>query len=245
MKTAETPFLGSNFSLGLRDGLPIALGYIPAAITFGFIAQTTGLTPVESVMMSLLVFAGAAQFMALSLLAAGTGSLEIIFTTFIVNIRHLLMSASLNENAMDDNPWKKAGYAFGITDEVFAVTATKEDSVHTGYIYGVFIISYASWVVQTGVGYAVGGLLPATIQQSLMFALYALFIALLAPALKRQRKVLVLAAASAVLNSLFSLFLDTGWAIILSTTIAATVVEWIAPAQKRPSGGTSTQRRST
>ncbi|MFB5661366.1 AzlC family ABC transporter permease [Alteribacillus sp. HJP-4] len=219
----------------MKDGLSIALGYLPAAITYGFIAQTTGLTMAETLLMSLLVFAGAAQYMALSLIAAGTGAFEIIFTTFIVNIRHFLMSASLNEKAEPDHPLTKAGYAFGITDEVFAVTSMKEGAVTSSYIYGVFLIGYASWVVHSGLGHAAGALLPETLQQSLAFALYALFIALLAPSLKKYRKVVFLAALAAVLNSIFGLFMAEGWAIILATLIAATVLEMIEPHSKRVS----------
>ncbi|MFC5627853.1 AzlC family ABC transporter permease [Aliibacillus thermotolerans] len=235
MQASSTSPAEQTFSLGLKEGISVALGYFPAAVTFGFLAQTTGLTSLEAVMMSLLVFTGAAQFMALSLLSIGTGALEIIFTTFILNIRHFLMSASLNEKAERDHPLKKAGYAFGLTDEVFAVTSTKEGTVTTSYIYGVFLISYASWVMNTGVGYAIGGFLPETIQQSMTFALYALFIALLAPSLKKHRKVFFLAAVAAVLNSLFSLFMQEGWSIILATLLSACAIEYMEPTKKQPS----------
>ncbi|SDI01311.1 4-azaleucine resistance probable transporter AzlC [Alteribacillus persepolensis] len=229
MKAALTAAPNHSFIHGMKDGVSIALGYFPAAITFGFLAQTTGLLLQEALVMSLLVFAGAAQYMALSLIAAGTGALEIIFTTFIVNIRHFLMSASLNEKALPDHPLKKAGYAFGLTDEVFAVTSTKDGHVSTGYVYGVFLISYASWVVFSGVGHAVGQLLPSVLQQSLTFALYALFIALLAPSVKKHRKIFFLAALAAVVNSIFTLIMAEGWAIISATLIASVVIEWIEP----------------
>ncbi|SFL53481.1 AzlC family ABC transporter permease [Salibacterium qingdaonense] len=219
------------FIYGLKDGSSIALGYVPAAITFGFIAQTVPLTTLETLLMSMLVFAGAAQYMALSLLAAGTGAFEIIFTTFIVNIRHLLMSASLNEKVLPDHPFKKAGYAFGITDEVFAVTSMKEGTISSAYVYGVFLISYLSWAGFSAAGHGIGDLLPSILQQSLTFALYALFIALLTPSLKKHRKVIFLACSAAVMNSLFSLWLAEGWALILSVTLSAVLIEWAAPHQ--------------
>ncbi|MGY4689500.1 AzlC family ABC transporter permease [Salibacterium sp. K-3] len=215
----------------MKDGSSIALGYVPAAVTFGFIAQTIHLTAVETLFMSMFVFAGAAQYMALSLLAAGTGAFEIIFTTFIVNIRHFLMSASLNEKALPDHPLKKAGYAFGITDEVFAVTSMKDGALSSAYIYGVFLISYVSWVVFSGAGHNLGDLLPPILQQSLTFALYALFIALLTPSLKKHRKVILLACLAAVCNSLLSLWMAEGWALILSVLLAASLVESISPGQ--------------
>ncbi|SFP78726.1 AzlC family ABC transporter permease [Salibacterium halotolerans] len=227
----ELSLSGSShpFVFGLKDGSSIALGYIPAAITFGFIAQTVHLTSVETLLMSLFVFAGAAQYMALSLLAAGTGAFEIIFTTFIVNIRHFLMSASLNEKTLPGRPLQKAGYAFGITDEVFAVTSMKEGTISSAYIYGVFLISYVSWASFSVAGHSIGDLLPSILQQSLTFALYALFIALLTPSLKKHRKVIYLACSAAVMNSLFSLWLAEGWSLILSVILSAGFIEWAAP----------------
>ncbi len=102
------------------------------------------------------MFAGAAQYMAINLIAIGTGAFEIIFTTCIVNIRHLLMTAAVGERVEDAHPLIKAGYAFGITDEVFAITTTKEGTVRTGFVFGVALIAYTSWNVNTLIGYAVG-----------------------------------------------------------------------------------------
>nr|WP_018921533.1 AzlC family ABC transporter permease [Salsuginibacillus kocurii] len=226
MAYVETQTLSnSQFKQGLSSGLPIALGYAPAAITFGFLAETTGLTLMEATAMSMFVFAGAAQYMALNLIAIGTGALEIIFTTFIVNIRHFLMAASLEKKSEPDKPLKKAGYAFGLTDEVFAVTATRPNIVTTGFIFGVFLIAYGSWVANTIIGHWMGGFLPDLIQNSMMIALYALFIALLAPAMKENRKVILLAISAALLNGVFSLFMAEGWAIVLATIAAAVLLE--------------------
>ncbi|WP_246031767.1 AzlC family ABC transporter permease [Salibacterium salarium] len=243
MKVISTSTRSNVFGEGVKDGTSIALGYMPAAITFGFIAQTTNLSIQETLLMSLLVFAGAAQYMALSLLAVGTGALEIIFTTFIVNIRHFLMSASLNEKAHSDSLLKKAGYAFGVTDEVFAVTSMKQGNISSMYIYGVFVISYISWVVFSGVGHTVGELLPATLQQSMTFALYALFIALLAPSLKKHRKIIFLAGLAAVLNSLFIQLMAEGWSIILATIISAIILEFVEPASQKYTTAESPARK--
>lgn len=101
---------------GIQAGLPIAIGYMPIAFTFGLLAKTAGLSLFETVGMSIIVFAGASQYIALSMVAAATGAAELILTTFIMNIRHLLMSASLKERATEDPKWIKAIYAFFITD---------------------------------------------------------------------------------------------------------------------------------
>ena len=146
----------SDFRYGLQGGISIAIGYMPVALTFGLLARTTGLTVTETILMSMLVFAGAAQYISLSLIAVGTGMIEIILTTFIVNIRHFLMSASLSEKLEEDRLFKKLFYAFGITDETFTVISVKEGKVRTGFAVGVMLISYGSWVVNSGVGYFIG-----------------------------------------------------------------------------------------
>ncbi|WP_242057327.1 AzlC family ABC transporter permease [Guptibacillus hwajinpoensis] len=217
----------SDFVDGLKAGVSIAVGYMPVALTFGLLARTTGLTLYEAVLMSILVFAGAAQYITLSLIAIGTGAFEIIFTIFIVNIRHLLMSASINEKVEADTPWKKAVYAFGITDETFTVSATKKGALTTGYMFGLCLISYSSWVIFTGGGYIAGATLPEVIQQGMSVALYAMFVGLLIPSAKKSRKVLFLAGLAAIFNSILTLAqFPTGWAIVIATLLSSIIVEW-------------------
>jgi len=227
MSTTAITNQKSSFSRGVLAGTSIAIGYLPAALTFGLLAKSTGLTFVETMAMSLFVYAGAAQYMALNLIAIGTGAFEIIFTTFIVNIRHLLMSASVRERVDDDHPLVRALYSFGITDEVFAVTTTQEGQMKTGFVIGVAVIAYMSWVINSGIGYFVGSILPANLQESMAIALYAMFIALLMPSLKKHKKVIALAVTAAALNGLFSIFLPSGWSIIAATLIASGAIEII------------------
>ncbi|WP_053361824.1 AzlC family ABC transporter permease [Bacillus sp. FJAT-27251] len=217
----------SEFKKGLQGGISIAIGYMPVALTFGLIAKTTGLTLGETLMMSLLVFAGAAQYISLSLLAQGIGMVEIVLTTFIVNIRHFLMAASLNEKAEDDTPGKRMLYSFGITDETFSVAATQPGTVSTGYMFGLTLISYSSWVVFSGVGFLIGAGLPKTLQESMSIALYAMFIGLLVPSMKKSIKVVYLAALAASFNTVFTLgeLMSTGWAIVSATLLSAIIVE--------------------
>lgn len=217
----------SSFLQGIQGGISIAIGYLPVALTFGLISKSTGLSLAETVLMSLIVFAGASQYISLSLIAVGTGVIEIIFTTFIVNIRHFLMSASISEKVEDDSLWKKALYSFGLTDETFSVASTREGSINAGYLFGLMFISYASWVVNSGIGYVIGASLPTTVQESMGIALFAMFVGLLIPSLKKHRKVLYLAVVAAILNSIFyaSQMISTGWSIVLSTLVSAVVVE--------------------
>jgi 4-azaleucine resistance transporter AzlC len=225
----------SEFKKGLQAGLSIGIGYFPIALTFGLLAKTSGLTAYETVLMSIIVFAGASQYIALSLIAYGTGMFEIVLTTFIVNIRHFLMSTSLNEKLEEDHLVYKLFYSFGITDETFSVASMKEGTVTTGYMFGVISISYASWVVFSGVGHLIGASLPQTLQESMGVALYAMFIGLLVPSMKKSRKVVFLALLAAVFNSIFTLghLMAQGWAIVASTLLSAVLIEVIETVKKR------------
>jgi 4-azaleucine resistance transporter AzlC len=213
----------------LRDGLAaggsIAVGYMPAALAFGLLAKAGGLTLGETTAMSLLVYAGAAQYMALNLIAMGTGAVEMVLTTFIVNVRHLLMSASVSEKAEPSPAWQRAIYSFGITDEVFAVTTTREGKVPTAFIAVTGILAYSSWVLFSAIGHSAGAILPDMVQDSMGIALFAMFIALLIPSVRKSRKVLWLAVTAGVLNSLLALWIPAGWAIVVATLGSAVGVE--------------------
>ncbi|WP_425589622.1 AzlC family ABC transporter permease [Fictibacillus terranigra] len=217
------------FLTGVQAGLSIAIGYLPVAFTYGLLAKSSGLSLVETVGMSMIVFAGASQYIALSMIGAGTGAFEIIITAFIMNIRHLLMSASLNERMSEDAKWIKAVYGFLITDETFSVAATRtEKKLRSAFMLGLGLIAYGSWVINSGVGFLIGSGLPETVQNGMAVALYAMFIGLLVPSAKKSRKVIALAGTAAFLNSLFSLYdpLSGGWGIILSTLLSAAAIEF-------------------
>ena len=222
---------GREFSSGLKAGTSIAIGYFPIALTFGLLAKTTGLSLWEATAMSIFVFAGAAQYISLSLITAGVAPAVIVLNTFIVNIRHFLMTAALNEKMQPDDRWKKALYAFGITDESFSVLATqKGNRLTTAFAVGVIVIAYSSWIVFTAIGHLIGANLPQFLQASMSIALYAMFVGLLVPSMRGNRKVVSLALIAGLINSLFYFteWLSTGWAIMVATLGSAIFIEWIS-----------------
>ncbi|GGE49796.1 hypothetical protein GCM10011391_30710 [Pullulanibacillus camelliae] len=210
---------------GIKSGIPIAIGYVPIALTFGLIAKTTGLNLADTVGMSLFVYAGAAQFMALQMLAAGTTGVEIVLATFIINIRHFLMTASLSERLHEKSLLKRAFVAYGITDETFSVASLQKGEIKALYMAGLLLMAYGSWVVFSGLGFLIGAALPEVLKSSMSIALYAMFIGLIVPSLKKQRKVIALFSIAAVLSALFSLWLSSGWSIVLATVISCVGVE--------------------
>ncbi|MBT2570430.1 AzlC family ABC transporter permease [Planococcus sp. ISL-110] len=222
---------GREFSAGIKAGTSIAIGYFPIALTFGLLAKTTGLSLLEATAMSIFVYAGAAQYISLSLITAGVAPAVIVLNTFIVNIRHFLMTAALNEKMQPDDRWKKALYAFGITDESFSVLATqKGNKLSTAFAVGVIVIAYGSWIVFTAVGHLIGANLPQFLQASMSIALYAMFVGLLMPSMRGNRKVVSLALIAGLINSFFYFtgWLSTGWAIMASTLASAIFIEWVS-----------------
>ncbi|WP_188499157.1 AzlC family ABC transporter permease [Pullulanibacillus pueri] len=219
---------------GSKAGIPIAIGYIPIALTFGLIAKTTGLTFSETIGMSLFVYAGASQFMALQMFAAGTSGLEIILATFIINIRHFLMTASLSEKIYERSLMKRALVAYGVTDETFSVASLQKEEVKPVFMAGLLLMAYGSWVIFSGVGYFIGAGLPGVLKASMSIALYAMFIGLIVPSLKRHRKVVALFSSAAILSSMLSLFLSSGWAIVLATLCSCFGVEAFYYKKKDP-----------
>lgn len=215
---------------GIRLAMPIAIGYIPIAITFGLITKSSGVSNEVGIMMSIMVFAGASQFIGVNLMALGSAPLEIIVTTFIINFRHFLMSSSLSQK-VKENTDKKLLYliSFGITDETFAVASLKEEGKLNPYvILGLNFTSYLSWAFGTILGVFLGNVIPEIIKNSMGIALYAMFIGLLVPVLKKSKSILIISLLSIGINTLimyipiFS-FISKGWSIIISTMISSLV----------------------
>ncbi|MEO4054229.1 AzlC family ABC transporter permease [Solibacillus sp. CAU 1738] len=217
-----------GFFNGLKAGMPIAIGYFPVAITFGLLAKSTGLSLFEAMAMSIFVYAGASQYISLTLISKGVDPIVIVLNTFVVNFRHFLMSASLNEKMAADKKWRKGIFAFLVTDETFSVLATrKEERLPLAFGCGVNIAAYTSWWLFTAVGHLIGANLPLFLQSAMSIALYAMFIGLLVPSMKGNRKIVILAASAALINCLFywTNWLTTGWAIIVSALASALIVE--------------------
>ncbi|NLS77876.1 MAG: AzlC family ABC transporter permease [Chloroflexi bacterium] len=175
---------------GALQALPIAAGYLPIAFTYGVLAQGAGLSTLNTLLMSLLVYAGASQFVAVGLLASGASPLSIVLSTLIVNLRHMLMSATLAP-ALKGWRWRQQGaFAFELTDETFAVHAMK---VSTGALnpaesLALNLSAQAAWIAGTALGVLAGQVVGDLRALGLDFALPALFIALLALQIKGGRQ---------------------------------------------------------
>ena len=211
-----------SFLYGLKMSVPVMLGFIPVAIAFAIMASSAGMGRGESVAMSVMVFAGASQMMAVGMIADGAGYLAIILATFIMNFRHFIMSTCVFGRMKKTGLAARLLCSFGVTDESFAIfTTTEKERCDKWYFLGVFLGTYSSWIVGTLVGTFVNSVLPVAVSNSLGIALYAMFIALLVPNVKGNLRLLIVVIFTALINTFLRLVMDSSWALVVSTLIGA------------------------
>lgn len=215
----------------VKQALPIVLGFLPVGFAYGVLARKTGISIDNTILMSLLVFAGSAQFIAVGLLASGASAVSIIITTFIVNLRHLLMSAALSPHLRKWGKFELAAFSFQLTDETFAVHSTRfgsgEDCKSETYLIN--SIAHLAWVCGTVLGVISSSLITDVRPMGLDYALPAMFIALLIFQIKDRSHIIV-----GVITGLLSTALALGgagqWNVIIATLIGASlgvVLSWI------------------
>ena len=214
----------SDYLQGIKAGVPIILGIIPVGVAFAIMARQSGFSILETIMMSATVFAGASQMVSVNMYSQGVDLLAIILATFVINLRHLIMSTCIMHKMKSDNVLMKALVSFGITDESFAIFTNLESEEATiGFFMGLISVTYSTWVLSTVLGAISVKLLPAIIANSLGISLYAMFIALLIPNVKSDFKLLYLMIFTGLLNLILVNIIGGSWAMILSTLIAASV----------------------
>jgi 4-azaleucine resistance transporter AzlC len=209
---------------GLRAGLPIAVGYLPVAITFGILARQTGLSITEAAGMSLIVYAGASQFMSLPLIAGGSSAAAIALATFVLNLRHFLMSASLSQK-MRVSRGAAAGLGLWVTDETFVV-ATLDGRPTPWYFAGLGAAAYTAWAAGTVIGSAAAPLVPRLLSDAMGVGLYAMFVAILVPAVRTGWRNALIAVFGALIAWGLGLVLPAlpfGWRIITAILAASAV----------------------
>jgi len=190
-----------EFFHGIKDELPILVGVIPFGMIYGILALSAGLSKIEAQAMSVIVFAGSAQFMLVQLAGIGTPALVMIVTGFVINLRHALYSASVAPHVRNLNPLWKGILAYLLTDEAYAVAIThyyrkgNKDSKHW-YFLGAGLALWTSWQISTAVGVFLGAQIPPS--WSLDFTLALTFIALVVPTLKDRPGVLTAISAGIV-----------------------------------------------
>lgn len=229
METIEEEVL--SFKAGVKDCIPTLLGYISIGFAAGMIGVASGLSIIEIAFMSVFVYAGAAQFIICGMLATGSPASAIIFTTFIVNLRHFLLSATLAPHFSKYSAWKNAGIGTLVTDESFGVAAGRifnNKPVNDRWMNGLNLTAYTTWIASCVIGAILGKWVADPEKFGLDFALTAMFIALLVLQLEsikasKLKHYLMLILLMIVAMYIFSSFVSVDLAVIFSTVIVATI----------------------
>lgn len=212
---------------GLKDGIPIGLGYLSVSFGFGIMAVNSGISVLAAVIISLTNLTSAGQVAGIGVIAAGGTYIEMALTQLIINLRYALMSLSLSQKLDKNFTWlSRLAISFGITDEIFAVASGKSGEVSKKYMAGLMILPIIGWSLGTFLGAAAGEILPERLNAALGIAIYGMFIAIFVPAAKKVKGVLWVVIIAVVMSCCLKYIpifsgISQGFAIIICTITAS------------------------
>lgn len=224
-----------EFKDGMRDGVPIGLGYFAVSFALGIAMKNAGLTWIDGFFMSLLNLASAGEYAGTQVILANGTYIEMIAMTAIANARYMLMSASLSQKLSEETNTKDRmliGYA--ITDELFGIAYSRKGYLNPFYFYGAMFVSVLPWAIGTAFGIIMGNILPTQLVSALSVALYGMFLAIVIPVAKKDKTVLLLVIISYAFSALCSYVpvissISSGTRIIILTVIISAIAAIIKP----------------
>ena len=228
-----------GFKAGLIHGLPIGMGYLPVSFSFGVLAISMGLNWWQAVLISLTNVTSAGQVAGIGIMSEYGGLLAMAISQLVINIRYSLMSISLSQKADSSvNRFSRLFLSFGITDEIFGVASGSGDSFGRRYFIGLMSLPIFSWVLGTFLGAVIGSVLPEFLVDSLSIGIYGMFIAIVLPVCRKNKKIALVSAIAVALSVLFYYvkffsFLKGGFAAIVSAVIAALIGAIFFPSSKK------------
>ena len=220
---------------GIRDGIPIALGYFAVAFSLGILARKADFTPLQGFINSLLNRASAGEYAVYTVVAANSGYIEMAIMTLIVNARYLLMSTAISQRFADDTPMiHRIFVGYTVTDELFAINIKRPGPIQPFYTYGAVTVAVPAWAFGTAAGIVAGELMPTNIVSALSVALYGMFLACIMPEGRKNKVVAVLILICFVLSYIASQLsilsnVSSGTRTIVLTVVIATVAAIIFP----------------
>lgn len=226
------------FKRGVKDGIPIGLGYLAVSFTFGMMAVSGGLSIWQAVLISLTNLTSAGQFAGLDIIIMGGSYWEMALTQLIINLRYCLMSFSLAQKLRRDVPWAhRYAVAFGVTDEIFGVSASQPGKVSPYYNYGAMSMAIPGWVLGTLAGAISGSLLPDFVISALSVAIYGMFLAIIISPAKTNKAVLGVVIGAMAVSSLFAVVpilknISSGFVIIITTVLVAGTAAILCPVKE-------------
>ncbi len=216
-----------DFIKGLKDGVPIGLGYLSVSFSFGIMAVSSGLSVLAAVIISMTNLTSAGQVAGIAVIAGSGGYIEMALAQLVINIRYALMSLSLSQK-LDKGftALSRLGVSFGITDEIFAVASGKTHEVSKHYMSGLISLPFICWSMGTFLGGAAGEILPERLKAALGIAIYGMFIAIFVPAARKALGVLCVVAAAAAASCCIKYIpvfsgISQGFSIVICTVLAA------------------------
>ncbi len=220
---------------GLRDGLPIGLGYLSVSFGFGISAVGEGLRALEALIISMTNLTSAGQVAGVTVIVAAGTLLEMILTQLVINLRYSLMGITLTQrlDRRCTTPHRLA-MSFGITDEIFAVAASKPHPVGPSYFYGLMTLPYVGWASGTLLGALAGQIFPESLRTAMGIMIYAMFIAIILPPMRNNRGVLAVVLIAAGLSCAiaflpFLSWISAGFSIIICAIAAAALMALLRP----------------
>lgn len=231
-----------NILHGLRDGFPIAMGYLAVAFSLGIIAAKAGLTASQGFLTSFFTRASAGEYGTYTLVAVQAAYAEVIAMCLVVNLRYMLMSAALSQKIAPGTPWiKRILMSCCVTDEVFGISIAHPGYTPPAYMYSAALISTLFWATGCAIGITAGSLLPQHIVTALSMSLYGMFIAVFIPPARRDRNVLFAVIASFVLSGLCAVApvvsqWSSGMRTVVLTILISAVAAWLKPIRTDDNG---------
>lgn len=232
-----------SFKRCMRDGVQIALGYFAVSFTFGMMAVSGGLSIWQAVLISLTNLTSAGQFAGLDIILAAGSYWEMALTQLIINLRYCLMSFSLSQKLERNTALSHRCFvSFGITDEIFGISASQEGRVSPYYNYGAMCVAIPGWTLGTLAGAISGNLLPDFLVSALSVAIYGMFLAIIIPPAKTNRAVAGVVLGAMTVSSLFAVApvlrnVSSGFVIIITTLLVAGIAAYISPIKEEQEEG--------
>lgn len=227
-----------EYTLGVRRGMPVGMGYLSVSFGFGTLAASQGIKVLEAVLISATNVTSAGQFAGLTLILASAGLWEVILTQIIINSRYALMSLALSQRMGEKiGLLSRFFVAFMNTDEIFALAMSRTEPLTVPYLLGLGLLPFLGWTGGTALGALAGSVLPQNIRTALGVMLYGMFVAIVIPPAKKERNVAICVAIALVCSCLLAWVpalenITAGVAIVIATVIAAGAAAILFPVEE-------------
>ena len=227
------------FNKGLKDGIPIALGYLFVSMGFGITAINSGLNPVEAIFISITNLTSAGQVAGVRVISESTvflsSALEMLLTQFVINLRYSLMGISLSQNTDESFSIKNRMIcSYSITDEIYAVASTQPDPICVSYFIGLSLLPIIGWTAGTAIGALLGSSINPQLSAIFGIAIYGMFLSIFIPPSKKHTGIRISVITGALISCIIYFtpslhFISSGFSVIISSIIAASVAAVIKP----------------